>query len=163
MCSNQHPSDKCPTTLQLDRCTQNQSFLHNCPIMIGKCLLKRWLGVRHCVRDINCVSCVQDGVTLHLDQGLSNLRQQDMTHVILQTPQQTHFASDTSTHVMGHHLNQAGHLQHSDSPPHLALSVCCAATHHDNVPVSQDHRGTSQSCRHHPRMFLHEFSPLPLE
>ena len=85
-----------------------------------------------------CQLC-QDGVTLHLDQGLSNLRQQDMTHVILQTPQQTHFASDTSTHVMGHHLNQAGHLQHSDSPPRLALSVCCAATHHDNVPVSQDH------------------------
>ena len=53
--------------------------------------------------------------------------------------QQTHFASDTSRHVMGHHLNQAGHLlqagrllQHSGSPP---LPVCCATTRHDNVQV----------------------------
>lgn len=58
MCSDQCPSDTCPTTLQLDRCTQNQSFVHNCPIIIGKCLLKCWLGVRHCVRD-NCISCVR--------------------------------------------------------------------------------------------------------
>ena len=149
MCSGQQPAHKSPTTLQLEGCTQNQS-IHKCPVIVGKCLLKRWLGVRHSVRE----------VTLHVDQGLSN---QDVTHA----QQQTHFASDTSRHVMGHHLNQAGHLlqarhllQHLDSPP---LSVCCATIHHDNVPVSLDHWGTSQSCRHHPQMYLKWFSPLQCE